>query len=378
MDKPVHSSIPNGTFVARDPNDPASGSQIPAKWCNDLTSEVLNVIKKTGLIPSPNNLDQLYMAVLKVGATDLKKQDKSSPAFFKNGTGVSVKAGIIACVPSAGVFKQFFADTQIVLPMLSAGTDYAIYICGDESIRADVSFVAPAGYSNETSRLIGGFHVGEDLTIFEYSIWDISYRPICDPRGMVLAGAAWVDIYLTCQNHIAYGTSKHGVAVASGAVPPVRPIIMGGGTYGGLDWWTAAEIAAYHKKRLLNYGEFAYAAYGVTENQSIGGVGTIALSKHEPGYRSVFGLEQATGHHWVWGQDGGVRWDAPGGWGWRDAATRGQMYMQGDYAQTKVLLGGSRAGDAFSGSRASLWSNFPWSSPWYIGLRCACDHMSLE
>ena len=293
-------------------------------------------------------------------------------AELRAGTGVNVFGKVLG----------FSENAQISMPAsMTPGTDFAVYVCQDSTVRADASFVAPAGYTTANSRKIGGFHFDLTSVINQYSIWDLRHRPACqDPRGMVLVNdLLWVDIYLCNSNPVAYGTSKAGVAVASGTVLPTRAAVLGGGSYANLNWWTANEIASAAGKRLLTEAEFGLAAFGVTENQSLGGASvTVPLTKNEPGYRSAWGLEQATGNHLIWGLDSGVRWDAPNGWGWRDVTGgRGQMYMQGDYAQIKVLLGGSRDYGASSGSRASYWGNSPWASGWGAGLRCASGHLSL-
>lgn len=293
-------------------------------------------------------------------------------AELRGGTGVNVVGKILG----------FAANTPISMPAsMTPGTDFAVYVCQDSTVRADASFVAPAGYTTIDSRKIGGFHFGLTSAINQYSIWDLRHRPACpDPRGMVLVnGLFWVDVYLCNSNPVAYGTSKAGVAVASGTVLPTRAAVFGGGSYSNMDWYTANEIAASNGKRLLSEAEFSVAAYGVTENQSLGGAAsTIPTTAYQAGYRSVWGCEQMTGHHLVWGADSGTRWDAPGGWGWRNSnGGAGQLYIQGDYSLTRVLLGGSRAGGAYSGSRCSHWGYHPWRSYWDTGLRAASDHLSL-
>ena len=303
-----------------------------------------------------------------------------SPCILKTGAAtISLIAGTVAAVGSRVV--GFSSDQPVVIPSLVAGTDYAVYVCADGTARADASFTAPAGYTTANSRKVGGFHFDLTSAINQYSIWDLRHRPACqDPRGMVLvANRLWVDIYLCNSNPVAYGTSRAGVAVASGTVLPIRPAMFGGGSYGNMDWWTATEIAASVGKRLMSESEFVVAAYGVTENQSLGGASsTIPMTAYQAGYRSAWGCEQMTGHIWSWGADAGTRWDAPGGWGWRNSnGGRGQMYLEGDYSLTRVLLGGSRADGADSGSRCSRWNYFPWSSAWLIGLRAASDHLSL-
>ena len=128
----------------------------------------------------------------------------------------SVAAGAVSLnqdirVSVGGLLRKFLPGATVVLPSLSAGTDYAIYACSDGTLQASANFSAPAGYTTTNSRRIAGFHyapggnatgynTGGDTTpaINPFSIWDLKWRPACpDPRGMALvAGRFWADIYL--------------------------------------------------------------------------------------------------------------------------------------------------------------------------------------
>jgi len=346
------------------------------------------------------------------------KADSQTPAFVKTGAGtISVKAATYIMV--AGTLVAFAAQTAITMPTLTAGTDYAIYACADGTIRADSNWSAPTGYTTADSRKIGGFHyslvasgttvaggsfatagngmiwtqtdVDNIAGINQWSIWDLKFRPVAaDPRGMALVGGkTWVDIYLCSTDTAAYGTSKAGSNIASGTVLPKIPAAFGGNgstTYPTLNWWVANELARANQKRLLWAHEFFEAAFGVTENQSIDATAsTYPTTQRNAGYTSKYGIEQASGHHQVWGQDSNFYSEAasPAG-AWKDvngnngAGTgRGQEYTFGTYGLSRVVLGGSRTNGANSGSRASVWNSSPWGSYWGIGLRAACDHMTL-
>lgn len=358
---------------------------------------------------------------LAAGALDpslFYKLDAFSPAFTKTGAGtLSVKAGTSAMV--AGVKVSWAADTAITMPALTGGTDYAIYVCTDGSIRADSNQSAPSGYTTGNSRKIGGFHYGltaagttvaggsfatagngmiwtqgavDDIAgINKYSLWDLKFRPACsDPRGMALVGGrVWVDIYLCSTDTAANGTSKAGSNIASGTVLPKIPAAFGGNgvtTYPSLNWWVANELARANQKRLMWEHEFVEAAYGVTENQSIDATAsTYPTTQRNAGYTSKYGIEQASGHHWTWGQDSNAYSDVTGAGSYKQVngntgaagSERGQIYTFGTYGLVRVILGGARTYGAYSGSRASYWSLYPWSSYWGIGLRAACDHMTL-
>ncbi len=346
------------------------------------------------------------------------KADSQTPAFIKTGAGtISVKA--VTYIMVAGTMVAFAAQTAITMPTLTAGTDYAIYACADGTIRADANWSAPTGYTTANSRKIGGFHYGQVASgttvaggsfattgngmiwtqtdvdniagINQWSIWDLKFRPVAaDPRGMALVGGkTWVDIYLCSTDTATNGTSKAGSDIASGTVLPKIPAAFGGNgttTYPSLNWWVANELARANQKRLMWEHEFVEAAFGVTENQSIDATAsTYPATQRNSGYTSKYGIEQASGHLWVWGQDSNYYGEAASPAftakdvnGNNGAGTgRGQVQTFGTYGLTRVMLGGARSFGAYSGSRASNWGNYPWTSNWAIGLRAACDHMTL-
>lgn len=314
------------------------------------------------------------------------KADPSSVAFSKTGAGAaSIKAGTYVDV--AGTLITFAAATAITMPTLTAGTDYAIYVCTDGSLRADASFSALTGYSAANSRKIGGFHyapgggaaaqAGGDTTpqINAYSMWDLQFKPACtDPRGMALvAGGFWSDIYLLGVNHLTDGTSKYNVTIADGSSPPKIPTEFGGdGTtaYTSLNWWVAAEVLRSHGKRLPTYDEFAALAYGTTEASSIGtDPGSTAWVA---AYISKWGCAQVSGTIWQWGADfgGGV---AAAGW----VATPGGRGSSNQLPNA-VILGGNWDGGSSAGSASSYWNYPPASSANHLAVRGVCDHRTLD
>jgi hypothetical protein len=342
----------------------------------------------------------------------LSKTDSATVAFIKTGAqSVSIKSGISASVNNQTI--GFFIDTPVIMPSLVSGTDYAIYVCADNTIRADSSFTAPTGYTVDNSTLIGGFHYGlvsptetvaggsfatagngmiwtqTDVDkikgINEFSLWDLKFRPKCDPRGMAfISNSFWMDIYFCNTDHMVNGTSKAGSNIASGTIFAKKPLMFGGNgttTYSDGTWYSFNEVVRSHGKRFPKHSEFIVAAFGVTENQSLGGASvTPPTTLRQPGYTSKFGLEQTTGHVWSWGEDSSYRQDgASPGFNWRNVnGGRGQIYIYNDLALVYVILGGNRDNAAFSGSRASSWNNSPWNFGWYVGVRAVCDHLLLE
>lgn len=318
------------------------------------------------------------------------KADPDSVAFTKTGAGtVSIKAGTVVQV---GTYTVNYANaTAVSMPSLTAGTDYAIYACGNGAAVADSNWTSTSSCANGY-RKIGGFHyapggnatgtAGGDTTpaINAYSLWDLKWRPRCDPRGMTLvAGSFWVDIYLTNTLPDTYGTSRYNVTIADSGNPPKVPAMFGGNgstAYTTLDWYSAAELMKSQGKELLSQSEFSAAAYGTTENSSIGTdqVSTILNAA----YTSKWGVMQATGVMWVWSRDQSYRYDAAT-WAWKNVnGGRGQVYSQDSYGIVYALFGGSWTYVGFSGSRASTSDVWPWASGVNVGARGRCDHVRLE
>ena len=343
-------------------------------------------------------------------ASALSKADKTTPALVKTGANtLAIKAG--TTVYLSGGVVSFASQTAVSMPALSAGEDYCVWVLPNGTAQATADpYTAPASAPVSGALKIGGFHYGlvasgttvaggsfattgagmiwtqSDVDaiagIDAWSIWDLNCRPACpiaEVRGMTSVRDSngipqfWFDAYFCSQNHIANGTSRFNTNVASGTVLPRIPLIFGGNgsnNYSTMTWYEAAEIAFSHGKRLMSYQEFAAAAFGVTENQSLGGASsTIPSTARQAGYTSKWGGEQMTGHHWTWGDTAhGV-----GGAAWVSGANRGQTYG----TPFAALFGGARNGAASSGSRCSLWSYSAWSSDWNFGLRAACDHLNL-
>ena len=308
---------------------------------------------------------------------------KASPwgAAFARVSAFSVKTATRLTVEVNGAAVDIPAETPVIMPASpTVGQDYAIWAKPDGSLEATDNHTTPPVTG---SRKVGGFHyapggnasgtTGGDSTpgINAYSCWDLKWRPACpDPRGMTLvAGGFWVDIYLTGVDAITNGSSKYNVTQADGSSPPKVPTLFGGdgsATYGSYTWFEAQELAAAFGKRTLTQREFMAAAFGTTEASSIGTdqVSTILNAA----YTSKWGVMQATGVLWSWGEDlGGPN---------STVATEGRGTTTN--MPNACLLGGAWSDGAYSGSRCSSWSNAASSSNNNIGSRFACDHLALE
>src|SRR5690625_3534355 len=266
------------------------------------------------------------------GAEALTKADRMSPCFTKAGAqALNIKAGTSVLVDDSLI--HFKSDTPVTLPSLTAGEYYAVFVNPDGTIEAVADpFSSPASPPQSGSRKIGGFHYGltpPDATVSsgsfatsgpgmhwtqadvnrirginEFSIWDVRFRSAGEQHGFAFDPQArvWVAIYFCGPDHITQGISKYNSAVASDTVPPKIPIAYGGDgsavyqDYDGDDrvaagcWWNFMEVAHSHGARMLWEHEFNSAAFGTTENITLGGASsTIPATKREPGYNSRIG-----------------------------------------------------------------------------------------
>ena len=325
------------------------------------------------------------IAALAPGYGLFRKADPTVVLFSKTGN-FTVSTQTALYVEVNGAIKTIASGTVVTMPgTATAGTDYAIWAKTDGTLEATTNHTSPP---TTGARKVGGFHyapggnatgtTGGNTTaqINQYSFWDLKFRPACpDPRGMALiAGGFWADIYLTNTDPGTNGTSKYNVTIADGSSPPKIPTLYGGNgstAYGSLTWFEAQEVAHAYGKRPLFQSEFMAAAYGTTEGSSIGtDQGSTILNA---AYTSKWGLMQATGVMWVWGQERGGAYNTAGAWQ-SDTGGRGQSYG----APNAAVFGGNWNNGADCGSRSSDWSDAASYSTSIIGLRCACDHLILD
>jgi hypothetical protein len=356
----------------------------------------INGVNAAQFVPSSSMLSPLI------------KADYRSPCFIKTGgSTLSIKAGTVVNLGTA--IKHFATNTDISMPTLTPGEDYSVWVtpAGTAQCVADPysnKAVAPVAGAIK----IGGFHfsltaynttpaagsfattgfttqggnyiwtqdaINRIAGINEFSLWDLQWRAKGEQRGMTLdyETKVWHGIYFCGTEHITNGISRYNTNIASGTVLPKIPVAYGGTgatSYARLSQYECEEIAASFGHRLVETDEFRSAMFGVTEAQSLGGSAvTVPATLRQPGYTSRIGVEQATGHIWVFckGTTGA------GASAWVASGNRGDSYGS---AYTP-MVGGNRDSAAYSGSRCSNWSYVASYSYWFIGLRAACDHLEL-
>ena len=218
-------------------------------------------------------------------------------------------------------------------------TDYDI-VGGFHYSLVPKDFIARNNISNKKAKKLRGIN--------EFSIWTQEHRPTCSPKGMTYNPKkdAWIDIYMCNSEYEKVGTSAAGKNFLAGANFHGRVNPHGNKDFLYEDF---EKIAKKYGKRFITWDEFISSMKGVKEFASARNDDN-GVTKHHPHFISKYGIEQATGHNWIWSEK-----------------------IDGELA---VILGGLRADGVVAGSRASGWSSYVWNSAWSIGCRFACDSLN--
>jgi hypothetical protein len=272
-------------------------------------------------------------------------------------------------------------DSDYATPANRAGLDFYFYGCkADPKLTADIILSAnstyPDGYTADNSRKLGGFHClcvsvgtisGHSLTgflqgdIIPYSIWDLLYRAESENIGMRWEEKIghWVDIYM------ASGTGVDTTSVYGATISDTR------------NWMNFVDDFAAVKKRMLWDWEFQTIAAGSNEGTSIAGsADPVTTGGHSDtaGRRMVSngGDEDCCGTLWQrlldqsysYGGDSWAWWDVVGG--------KGQLYLQSQYADVKLVAGGDWGSASHCGSRGRSAGYYRWYAYATVGARgCA-------
>ena len=250
--------------------------------------------------------------------------------------------------------------TDYTVAATRAGKDFYLYATSAGRLILSANATVPTGHTAATSRKIGGFHclclsvgtiAGHTLTdfltgdILPPSIWDLIFRPICSPEGMVYAGVAdvWVDIYLQS------GTGS-ATRSANGAT-----------TTDTRTYWDHADDLAAVGKRMLYDLEFSAIAYGSPEATNISGsADPVTTGGHvDTASKRIIsncGCEDAVGVLWQWVDGGHIYRNHDsvynGAWSYKSTNGRGSQYTQGADGAVGLLAGGYWNSGSLCGSRS--------------------------
>lgn len=322
------------------------------------------------------------------------KSDATSAAFTKTGAGtLSIKAGTFCLVGDANTMISWATATAITMPTHTIGTDYYIYACADGTVRADANATAPTGYTTANSRKIGGYHYGRirnTLTVTDVateivprSLWDLTYRPKCNPAGMVDVhgnGSLWADIYIAAVDSAITLTSGVVTAGTCRSIYNVTPL---SGTE-GLHGYNFIELAKNSGKRLLTHSEWLAVAHGspqgndgdnlnawsATTNSARTGTGQVARAV------SFCGACDCVGNLWEWLDEWSNDYSTAVAASWYNPMTGqnvGQQYLYNSTGLRQYLAGGGWPYGVIAGSRALFAYYYPWVVLPDFGSRFACD-----
>lgn len=271
--------------------------------------------------------------------------------------------------------------TDYTVAASRAGTDFYVYAVQPgsgitPSFVLSANSTVPDGYTADNSRKMGGFHClcvavgtigGHTLTgyaqgdILPASVWDLFFRPISSPEGMVYSEEAniWVDIYLQSGTGASTG-SAYGATIIDTRT-----------------WLDHVDDFAAVKKKLLSDVEFQIVAAGSNEETNISGSadpGTTGGHSDTAGRRMIsnIGCEDCCGAMWQWLQTPSARLDDGTAAGWYNLpGSKGSFYTYGtnQYGNTQLRAGAYWDDGASSGSRARSAGGMRWNANSAVGGR---------
>lgn len=284
--------------------------------------------------------------------------------------------------------------TDYTVPANRAGVDFYIYACQPDQgkvpkILVSPNSTVPTGYTAASSRKIGGFHclcadvgtiTGHPLSgylagdILPASVWDLKFRPYCDPAGMVYDSKrhVWVDIYLIS------GTGFNTAPVFGGTISDNR------------SWPDFVDDLLAVGKRLPTDLEFQSLAIGSNEETNIdGSADPVTTGSHSDTAArrmvSNIGCEDCCGAmmQWLWDQSfrvDGIDFVTPAdpSWAWSASlGNKGALYRQGTAGDVKLVAGGAWSNGSYCGSRCRDMGNNRGATSAVIGGRGVCEHKEV-
>lgn len=270
-------------------------------------------------------------------------------------------------------------ETDYTVAENRAGKDFYIYAVDDNKVTKSVHIVlsanstVPTGYTESSSRKIGGFHclcadVGtptwinpatlKDEThwlsgyvkgdILPYSVWDLLHRAESSNEGMVYSPEThmWYDIYLASWDGSKLVSVFGGTTADGASSKPFHGEMF-------------AECAGQVNKELISRDEFIVVAKGSNEKTSIKGAtdaGTTGGHVDSTDRRMISntGLEDCCGFLWQWCKQSG---GANGSSKWKNSVsatpvdTAAGVYGQSCGTYYRAAIGGAWNVSSYCGSR---------------------------
>ena len=275
-------------------------------------------------------------------------------------------------------------ETDYTVAENRAGKDFYIYAVNNGTTDTHVHIVlsanstVPTGYTESSSRKIGGFHclcadVGtptwrnpatlKDEThwlsgyvkgdILPYSVWDLLHRAESSNEGMVYSPETrmWYDIYLASWDGSKLVSVFGGVTADGASAKKFHGEMF-------------AECAGQINKELISRDEFIAVAKGSNERTAIHGsadAGTTGGHVDTANRRMIsnIGLEDCCGFLWQWCKQSG---GANGSSGWTNSTYNSSVDGNATYGSTfgncyRARVGGHWNDSSYCGSRCVAVNN---------------------
>lgn len=270
-------------------------------------------------------------------------------------------------------------ETDYTVAENRAGKDFYIYAVDNGATNVHVHIVlsanstVPTGYTESSSRKIGGFHclcadVGTPTwrnpatlkdeahwlsgyvkgDILPYSVWDLLHRAESSNEGMVFSPEThmWYDIYLASWDGSKLVSVFGGTTADGASSKPFHGEMF-------------AECAGQINKELISRDEFIVVAKGSNESTNIHGsadAGTTGGHVDSANRRMIsnIGLEDCCGFLWQWCKQSG---GANGSSEWNNSVsatpvdTAAGVYGQSYGTYYRARVGGAWNDPSWSGSR---------------------------
>ncbi len=399
----------NGEWTQGDPQGSVPATIIMAEFLNTLQRELVAIVEHNSGGLNPNDDAQLIAAIRLIGQP---AGGVSLLGQVAKGTGDTLNLPYGQVNIGGNGFSYVLPESQITdwnpinaanhdgsVTGLNLGDNVYLYVVQQSSgiakWVASQNSTVPNGYTAETSRKVGGFHVGlyrgvanryntsyvPAAQIVPNSCWDLQHRPSCDPTGMVEVspGRLWVDIYLAAEGS---GTWPENVPVSAYGATPIKDDV-----YARTDFH---QLLANAGKRAPTVDEFllysegapagldadnvqAWAATGNSGPTTTGAV-VKAVSQYNV-VDAVGNLWEFLDNHFDLGDYSGSTtpfiWDNAVVNVGQDAATpRG--YVQ--HVAWRALRGGGGWSDGVHAGARSLDTGLgPWVANGRVGIRGVCE-----